>query len=145
MDFQNCTHETLFGLKDAGNRVADICRGLPSLRAVHLKLYVGNHDIELDVFEEWLRVTVSSSNPDNVPTHTMAVLNIAMPLDAGASTSAPSVATESGEPAQEFNFFGPSTVSIDKLEQLKIISCDDPGKCRDLSSRKHVLVDWKSG
>jgi hypothetical protein len=34
---------------------------------------------------------------------------------------------------------------MDKLKQLKIIHCDNPEKCYDLSSRKHVLVDWKSG
>jgi len=37
-----------------------------------------------------------------------------------------------------------SLVSIPKMEQLKIIHCDYPTKCWDLSSRKHVLVDWKS-
>ena len=36
-----------------------------------------------------------------------------------------------------------SLVSIPKIEQLKIIHCDDPAKCWDLSTRKHVLVDWK--
>ena len=33
---------------------------------------------------------------------------------------------------------------LDKVKRLKIISCDYPEKCWDLSSRKHVLVDWKA-
>jgi hypothetical protein len=62
------------------------------LRALYLKLYVGNCNVELDAFEEGLR----------------------------------------------------SLVSLPKLKQLKIITCDDGTKCWDLSARKFVLVDWKS-
>jgi hypothetical protein len=92
-DLEDDADKTLSCLQDIKDQVIDICRHLPSLRTVHLKLYMGNFTTKLDAFEAWL-----------------------------------------GE-----------MVSIPKMEHLKIISCDHPAKCWDLSSRKYVLVDWKSG
>jgi hypothetical protein len=92
-DLEDDVDKTLSCLQDIKDQVIDICRHLPSLRTVYLKLYMGNFTIKLDAFEAWL-----------------------------------------GE-----------MVSIPKMEHLKIISCDHPAKCWDLSSRKYVLVDWKSG
>jgi hypothetical protein len=85
------------------SEITKLCRQLPSLRAVYVKLYIGDGytiedfhecrgDFGLDDLEECF----------------------------------------------------PSLVSMDKLRQLKLIFCDDPEKCYDLSSRKHVLMDWKS-
>jgi hypothetical protein len=79
-------------LEDVKWHVTKKCLELPSLRALYLKLYVGNYNIKVVALEEWLR----------------------------------------------------SMVKMSKLEGLKIISCDDPAKCWDLSARKFVLVDWKS-
>jgi hypothetical protein len=91
-DFMDSARKTLWALRDLDNKVTNVCCSLPSLRAVYLKLYVGNYNIKLDDLEEWLR----------------------------------------------------SMAATPKLAQLKIISCDHPAKCWDLSSRKHVMVDWKS-
>ena len=84
--------EILQRLRGLKRELTELYSGLPSLRAVYLKLYVGDfHDVAHP--EYWLR----------------------------------------------------SVVHMDKLKQLKITHCDNPEKCYDLSSRKHVLVDWKSG
>ena len=93
-DFEGLTPQgVLDEFGDLEWQLIKLCRALPRLRAVNLKLYVGNYNIQLGPFEAYLRSMVSL---------------------------------------------------LDKLKRLKIISCDYPEKCWDLSSRKHVLVDWKA-
>ena len=54
-DFMDSARKTLWALRDLDNKVTNVCCSLPSLRAVYLKLYVGNYNIKLDDLEEWLR------------------------------------------------------------------------------------------
>jgi hypothetical protein len=92
--YSDSSAQMLGRLKSVKSQLTRVCRRLPSLRAVYLRLYMGRYDLatKLDEFEEWLQ----------------------------------------------------SMVCMDKLRQLKIIFCDNPRMSYDLSSRKHVLVDWKS-
>lgn len=47
-DFMDSARKTLWALRDLDNKVTNVCCSLPSLRAVYLKLYVGNYNIKLD-------------------------------------------------------------------------------------------------
>jgi hypothetical protein len=59
-DFAGCSEQFILQeLEDVKWHVTKKCLELPSLRALYMKLYVGNCNVELDAFEEGLRSLVA--------------------------------------------------------------------------------------
>ena len=53
--------EVIRELEDVELRLKHLCNQLPYLRTVYLKLYIANHNVSLNAFEEWLRSMVLMS------------------------------------------------------------------------------------